>query len=290
MERWKSNFLRDVKDARESVKKNLEAELAICVDEAGRKIENVINDFNEKLGNLLAALNKVQNELINVLSKVRSEAETFSGSIKGLSDLERGYSNSLSRLDKVCNILSEKLDGIQPLTNVYAGFEKLAAELRSMLENLANKIAASSNPAKSKKNELLERLVEVLKLNGLDVTIGHGRNEPKLLAKVKDKPVFVGAFRAFTFSEKIKQRRIYLNQLKERDYALAHALDLVIFVANLANNRIWACIISLKELEKPTPQFVDTPTCLVQESTQANEDEKSLKQLLEHYTKQSQPK
>lgn len=280
MEQWKEDFLRDVRGAEESVKKSMEAELAVYIDEIRRRVENFMQNMGEKLVNL----NEMLSELRNILNNVRSGAESFVGSIKCLSDLENRLSSNISKLKELFSNLSDELKEAQALTDVHAEFERLTAELRKILENLASRMASPS-AAKAAKGTLMEKLVKILKGNGFDVTIGHGRDKPKLLAKVNSKTVFAATLRAFTFSEKIKQRRIFLNTLRERDYALAHKVDLVIFVGNLANDRIWVHRISWQDIEKS--KFIDTPICLVEKKNEATEEcEKSLKHLLEYYSMQ----
>ncbi len=273
MERWKSNFIKELKDTRETLKKDVEAEISVHVDETRRDVEKLVEDVGVRLGNHAGCLEERLKAVDNILSKLKSEAETFSINIKE-------YSNSLSKLQKICKELGKAQSAA---TEVYAKLSGLTTELSRAIAELTDKISTIGASTPLLKERLREKIVDTLKRNGLDVIEGRGRNEPNLIAKLGDKTVFAATLRAYKLSGELKQRRINIRDAKERNFALKHGVDLVIFVGNVINNRVAACIISGDELK--TRMTIDTPLCLVEEGDEAAEEcRKSFEELLKRYT------
>lgn len=273
MERWKSNFMRELKDTRETLRKDVEAEISVHVDETRRNVEKLVEEVGVRLGNYASCLGERLKAVDSILNKLKSETETFSINVKE-------YMSSLSKLEEICKELGEAQSAA---TEVYTKLSDLSTELSRAIAELTDKISNIGASTWLLKGRLQEKIVDMLRKNGLDVMVGRGKDEPNMIAKLGDKFVFAAIIRAYKFSGELKQRRINIKNTKAWSFALEHGVDLVIFFANVANNRVAAYILSGDELK--TREKIDTPLCLVDEGDEAAvECRKSIEELLKRYT------
>jgi len=203
-----------------------------------------------------------------------------------------------TKLNEVKDLFEETVAVLRQLTSDLAKLKEAASEisrirdaqygLTEKLESLATTIeeaALKFEGRRQSKEFYMKKVVKLLQDGGFTVQLGTGRKQPRILAKLGDKKVFVATCKTYTLTPQTRQRTIYLNRLPEAEHAKRLGVDLVLFVANTANQRIWACNLPIENLEKIGT--ITTPQFLVETTSEAAEKcRQSIKELLQSYTKQ----
>jgi len=253
IERCKSDLVASIKDAGAILVKDAEAKVSVSIDGARREIERLGHNIDAKMSFYTRYMEerlKVMDEALRIVREGPRILESQRESVKKLERLCAG-------LDKVH----------LATTSVHEKLEKSVAELRSAVNELHEKIQRIGASTKELKKGIKERIVNLLRANGFEVIEGQGRDEPNLMVKLQSRPVFVAALRAFNLSRGVPQRSISLKDIKEREIARENNVDLIVFIGNVANERLWACLINKDELGTDT--YIDTPRCLVEEEEEA---------------------
>ncbi|MGB9672484.1 MAG: hypothetical protein ACPLZY_04995, partial [Candidatus Norongarragalinales archaeon] len=203
-----------------------------------------------------------------------------------------------SKLNEIKNLIEETTAVLQQLTSDLTKLKEATSKilrtevaqqsLTEKLENLVSKIdgVALRLEARQPPKELyIEKVIKFLEQAGFTIYRGSGRKEPRILAKVGDKKVFVATCKTYTLTSQTRQRTIYLDRLPEAEHAKRLHVDLVLFIVNTANERIWVCHVLQENIEEVGT--ITTPPWLVEPSNEADERcKQSMQQLLQFYIKQ----
>lgn len=269
MERYKLDLIAKIMDAGSIITKDAEAKISVCLNEAKREIEKLGQDMDAKM--------RKHAQYCEERLRVMDDAVRI---VKEGSLIIKGYKDGLERLEKLYYELGKVSSTIACSC---AKVENLATIIKDAAEELSEKIQTIGTSTKELKEELQKKIVELLRANGLEVIEGRGRGEPSLMVQLDGKPIFVATIRAYNLSrDKVIQRNISIESIREREAALKHNIDLVVFIANVANNRIFAHEISKNELKMV--KYINTPLCLVEEGDEAAEKcRKSIIDVLKQY-------
>lgn len=221
--------------------------------------------------------------------------------LKATSDHAAGIANAVnSRLNEIKNFIEETAAVLRQLTSDLAKLRMAVSEITRIrnaqydmtekLESLVTTIEEATLKYEGRRQSIkelyMEKVVKLLQDGGFTVQLGTGRKQPRIIAKVNDRKVFVATCKAYALTSYRKQRTVYLKQLPEAEHAKRNAVDLVIFIINTMNDRIWACLVDRERLMEGV-ETITTPTWLAESTDEAERKcQQSLQQLIQFYIKQ----
>lgn len=246
-------------------------------------MNNVAYNISEKVQDSLAVTQaSIQGALDRVLSKIHEANENFNMQQKETKGLLHGIAAAISQINKLLSCYDDVIklyrEEVQKLELLNARVEevtRLQDEYTKRLEELEKtaeeekhketKVKLTETNGKASRrlgNEAQHEAANILRSMSFEVEEYYGVGQPDYILKWNNKSVAVGAHKAYTLSEKNRQRTINRKDLEtEIRTALKLKLALVIIVTNLRNKRRWAEIIpseKVSEFERITTPLILT--------------------------------
>ncbi len=252
------------------------------------KVEESVNKIMGKVvfeiyGNVQKSLADIKDDIQEMYASASQkilEAHEHIGAyqkeIKGL--LQSNYTallqinKMLNRYDDIIKLYQEQVQKLELLNTRIEEITQLQEEYERKLESMersaedisegrgARLTKLNGRASRAIGNEAQHETAKILRSMGFDVEEGYGVGQPDYILLWIGRRVAVVAHKAYSLSEKIRQRTISKKEIMtEIRFALKLGLPLVVIVTNLSNKRRWAEIIpyeKLKEFEKITTPLI----------------------------------
>jgi len=221
----------------------------------------------------------IQSIIDLALQKIHKAGENFSVQQKEINGMLQGIFTALSQINKMLSCYNDVIklydEEVQKLELLNAQLEEvtlLKEEYTRRLEGLERSpqeefeevrvklTEADGRASRRLGNEAQHETANILRSMGFEVEEYYGVGQPDYILIWNGKRVAVGAHKAYSLSEKNRQRTINSKDIgAEIRTASKLKLPLLIIVTNLKNNRRWAEIIhaeKVKEFEKFTTPLI----------------------------------
>lgn len=256
----------------ENVRTVVETEASKIFENAGRMVEStkdniqaMIEMIRRYLQKNYENINTLQSRCEEILERIQNRLVQIDKMIEGYNAIIQTYREEVRKLE----LLNLQIEEVTRMQEEYA--KRLEAFEQAAKKRINQKVRlTTANGIASRRlgNKAQHETAEILRSMGFEVEEYYGVGQPDIIPWWSNRRVAVVAHKAYTFTDKIRQRTINRKDIEaEIDAALKFKLPLVIIVTNLSNGRRYAEIIpyeKLNEFEKFT-----TPLILVDDKPEA---------------------
>ncbi|MEM0049184.1 MAG: hypothetical protein QW424_04690 [Candidatus Bathyarchaeia archaeon] len=248
----------------ENVRIVVETETSKILENAGKMIESAKDsikamiEMNRRyLQKNYENINTLQSRCEEILGRIQNYLAQTNRIVEGYNAIVQTYREEVRKLE----LLNFQIEEVTRMQEEYA--KKLETLEQAPEERVDQKVRlTTANGIASRRlgNKAQHETAELLRNMGFEVEEYYGVGRPDIIPWWNNRRAAVVAHKAYTFTDKIKQRTISRKDIEtEIKAALKFKLPLVIIVTNLSNGRRYAEIIpyeKLKEFEKFTTPLI----------------------------------
>lgn len=243
---------------RESVKEIVSETAYNIFKEVRESIADIRSSFQERMKGIYINLTSQQREIEKLLQGISATLPQLNNMLSYYNEIIKLYREEIQKYE----LLSLRVEEVTQLQEEYTRkLRELEESSESEPENEKVKLTKVNGKAsRTLGNKAQHETANILRSMGFEVEEFYGVGQPDIILWWERERVAVVAHKAYTFSEKIRQRTISKEDIKtELNVALKLKLPLIIIITNLSNGRRYAELIpyeKLKEFERFTTPLI----------------------------------
>lgn len=248
----------------ENVRIVVETETSKILENAGKMIESAKDsikamiEMNRRyLQKNYENINTLQSRCEEILGRIQNYLAQTNRIVEGYNAIVQTYREEVRKLES----LNFQIEEVTRMQEEYA--KKLETLEQAPEERVDQKVRlTTANGIASRRlgNKAQHETAELLRNMGFEVEEHYGVGRPDIIPWWNNRRAAVVAHKAYTFTDKIRQRTIIRKDIEtEINAALKFKVPLVIIVTNLSNGRRYAEVIpyeKLNEFEKFTTPLI----------------------------------
>ncbi|MEM3145836.1 MAG: hypothetical protein QW332_07665 [Thermoproteota archaeon] len=248
----------------ENVRIVVETETSKILENAGKMIESAKDsikamiEMNRRyLQKNYENINTLQSRCEEILGRIQNYLAQTNRIVEGYNAIVQTYREEVRKLE----LLNFQIEEVTRMQEEYA--KKLETLEQAPEERVDQKVRlTTANGITSRRlgNKAQHETAELLRNMGFEVEEHYGVGRPDIIPWWNNRRAAVVAHKAYTFTDKIRQRTITRKDIEtEINAALKFKVPLVIIVTNLSNGRRYAEVIpyeKLNEFEKFTTPLI----------------------------------
>ncbi|MEM2028598.1 MAG: hypothetical protein QXS05_04360 [Candidatus Bathyarchaeia archaeon] len=248
----------------ENVRIVVETETSKILENAGKMIESAKDsikamiEMNRRyLQKNYENINTLQSRCEEILGRIQNYLAQTNRIVEGYNAIVQTYREEVRKLE----LLNFQIEEVTRMQEEYA--KKLETLEQAPEERVDQKVRlTTANGIASRRlgNKAQHETAELLRNMGFEVEEHYGVGRPDIIPWWNNRRAAVVAHKAYTFTDKIRQRTITRKDIEtEINAALKFKVPLVIIVTNLSNGRRYAEVIpyeKLNEFEKFTTPLI----------------------------------
>jgi len=248
----------------ENVRIVVETETSKILENAGKMIESAKDsikamiEMNRRyLQKNYENINTLQSRCEEILGRIQNYLAQTNRIVEGYNAIVQTYREEVRKLE----LLNFQIEEVTRMQEEYA--KKLETLEQAPEERVDQKVRlTTANGIASRRlgNKAQHETAELLRNMGFEVEEHYGVGRPDIIPWWNNRRAAVVAHKAYTFTDKIRQRTIIRKDIEtEINAALKFKVPLVIIVTNLSNGRRYAEVIpyeKLNEFEKFTTPLI----------------------------------
>lgn len=219
---------------------------------------NISREVRESIANMHSSIREKMNEIYMNLTLRQREIEKL---LQGISTTLPQLNSMLNRYNEIIKLYQEEIQKyellslrVEEVTRLQEEYTRKIRELEKagedeLKEEKVKLTKANGRASRALGNKAQHETANILRNMGFEVEEYYGVGQPDIILWWEGERVAVVAHKAYTFSEKIRQRTISKEDIRtELNVALKLKLPLVIIVTNSSNGRRYAEVIPYEKL------------------------------------------